>query len=260
MIYQYESTREFLQSEFDQRVRKNPRYSLRAYAGFIGINPAELSQIFKESRNLSLTSAQKITTSYGFNTEETRYFLWLLQKEKGKQFGLDLDIVEKKDKVQIRDADFADISKWYHFAILSLIDTRNFIWSSNYVAAQLGLTLSEAGLAMRDLQKAGLIQVDKKNIKSNKKAVQISSQIPSTSIKNYHKQMISKAAEALESVPTNKREYQSIGLALKPEDLPSLKTELDEFTDKLMAKYHKPDSPMVYQIQVCVFPLTKEEI
>lgn len=259
MIYDFQSTRDFLQSEFDQRVRVNSRYSLRGFAGFLGLNPAELSQVFKGSRNLSLTSAHKVVNAFGFNNEEARYFLWLLQRDKGKQFGLDLSFVETKQKSQLPEKSFAEISQWYHFAILSLIDTKGFEWSSNYVARRLGLTLSEAGLAMRDLQRLGLIKVESKKAKSTKKSVQIGGQIPSSAIKSYHKQMIQKSIEALENTPLHLREYQSVGLALKEEDLAPLKTELDEFTDKIMGKYHKPEAKSVYQIQISVFPLTKGE-
>lgn len=258
MIYNFENTKDFLQSEFDERLRKNPRYSLRAYSAFLGLNAAELSQVFKQTRHLSYPSAQKVIKAYGFNNDEARYFLWLLQKEKGKHFGLNLEILNKKEKPQIKEAEFAEISTWYHFAILNLIDTQDFIWSSQYVASRLGLSLSEAGLAMRDLQKYGFVQVTNKKAQSKKKSVQISSQIPSSAIRTYHKQMLKKANEALDSVPLEQREFQSIGIALREEELKSLKTDIDEFTDKLMAKYHNRKASSVYQIQICLFPLTRK--
>lgn len=259
MIYSFERTRDFLQSEFDERVRKNPRYSLRGFAAFLGVNPAELSQVFRGKRNLSLTSAHKITKAFGFNSDEARYFLWLLQKDKGKSFGLDLEFLDRKEKTGLKEMHFTEISQWYHFAILNLLETKNFEWSARYVSKKLGLTLSEAGLAMRDLQKVGLVVVENKNARSQKKMVYTASSIPSEAIRGYHQQMLVKAKEALDSVALHQREFQSVGLALRQEDMPKLKAELDEFTDRLMAKYHKRDAADIYQIQVCVFPLTKGE-
>lgn len=263
MIYQFDSTCEFLQNEFDERVRKNPRYSLRGFAGFLGVNPAELSQVFKGKRHLSLRSAQKITKALGYNNDETRYFLWLLQKEKGKQLGLDLEFIEKRDKKTVSAEQFSRISKWYHFAILSLVETAGFQWDSRHVSKKLGIGLSEAGLAMRDLQEVGLIQVEAqpkgKKLKGTNKTVRVASNIPSEAIRHYHRQMIQKSLEALDTVPLEAREYQSLGIALSPEKLPELKAEIDEFTDRLIGKYHKEGSNQVYQIQISVFPLTKGE-
>jgi uncharacterized protein (TIGR02147 family) len=257
MIYQFESAKAFLQSHFDDRVRRNARYSLRSYANFLGVNPAELSQVFKGQRNLSFTSAQKVTKALGFNSDEAKYFLWTLQMDKGQAMGLDLDFVQDKEKSNVPEQNFSEICQWHHFAILSLIDTKNFEWSSPFVAKSLGLSLSEAGLAMRDLQKFGLIKVEKKSPKATKSVVQISSNIPSSAIRTYHRQMLQKSIDALDSVPMELREYQSVGLALDEADLKKLKKEIDEFTDRIISKYHKKTAKNVYQIQIAAFPLTK---
>lgn len=257
MIYKYESARTFLQNHFDEKVRKNSRYSLRSYSAFLGVNPAELSQVFKGKRNLSFSSAEKVTQALGFNADEAKYFLWALQKDKGQTFGFDLDSSDDRTKSNIAAESFAEVCEWYHFAILNLIDTKGFQWSSQYVSKALGLSLSEAGLAMRDLQKAGLIKLEKKSAKVTKSKVEIASPLPSNSIRRYHRQMIQKSLEALDSVPLDLREYQSIGLALDDADLKSLKKEIDQFTDRVIAKYHKYTAKNIYQVQVCAFPLTK---
>jgi transcriptional regulator with XRE-family HTH domain len=45
--------REMLSTEFEQRRRNNPRYSLRAFARYLGTDHSTLSQILRNRRNLS---------------------------------------------------------------------------------------------------------------------------------------------------------------------------------------------------------------
>ena len=37
MIYDFQLTKDYLKSEFETRVRKNPRYSLRSFAQFLKV-------------------------------------------------------------------------------------------------------------------------------------------------------------------------------------------------------------------------------
>lgn len=45
--------RQALQTEFERRRQRNPRYSLRAFARYLGTDHSTLSQILRSKRNLS---------------------------------------------------------------------------------------------------------------------------------------------------------------------------------------------------------------
>lgn len=257
MIYKYESARVFLQQHFEEKVRRNRRYSLRSYSKYLGVSAAELSQVFRGKRNLSFSSAQKVIQSMGLNSDESKHFLWSLQVDKGKAQGFEFELIETKPKHEIPMTVFSSICEWYHFAIICLIDTKNFVWKSSYIAKRLGISVSAAGLAMKDLQKVGMVTVEKEGPKAKKAVAQISSPLPSDAIKKYHQQMLMKALDSLSYTPLDKREFQSLGIALEETDLKKVKKEIDEFTDRLISKYHKKSANHVYQIQVCTFPLTQ---
>ena len=257
MIYKYESAKVFLQQHFEEKVRRNPRYSLRSYSKYLGVSAAELSQVFRGKRNLSFSSAKKVIQSMGLNSDESKHFLWGLQVDKGKSQGFEFDPIENKPKQEIPMAVFSNICEWYHFAIICLLDTKNFVWKSSYISKRLGISVSEAGLAMQDLQKVGLVSVEKDGAKAKKAVAQISSPLPSDAIRKYHQQMLMKALDSLSYTPIDKREFQSMGIALEDSDLKKVKKEIDEFTDRLISKYHKKSANHVYQIQVCTFPLTQ---
>lgn len=262
MIYESASISEFLTEELAKRVQRNSRYSLRAFAKALSVNPAELSQVLRGSRKLSLNSAVKISRALGFSAAESRHFLMLLQKEKGKELGLTLDFLqdealETRDKLPL--VDFEQISDWYHFAILNLLDTKNFEWSANVISQRLGISQTEAKLAMRKLESTGLVSIEKTSRRLQARAHwEVGAQIPSMAIRKYHRQVLEKAAEALDNVPTDEREFQGIGMVVRTSDLARIKKDIDRFTDEMSAKYHRPREESVYQLEIALFPLTKD--
>ncbi|MFN3696078.1 MAG: helix-turn-helix domain-containing protein [Pseudobdellovibrio sp.] len=82
MVFEVETAQELLLEEFNRRVRLNSRYSLRAYATFLGVSSGALSEIMKGQRPLSLKYAIKIAKALGLNTVESRKFISLVQNAK----------------------------------------------------------------------------------------------------------------------------------------------------------------------------------
>lgn len=260
MIFEYENIKNYLQDEFASRIKKNPRYSLRSFAQFLQVHPAELSMIFKGKRNLSLNSALKVAKAMGLNQQESEHLLKIVQKEKVNKLNLDFSFLEKTEIIPIDIERFAQVCNWYHFAILNLIDTRAFIWSAAEISRRLGISVSEANMAMDDLLKSGLVEIEQKNRRLLAKAVQVHSQYPSHTIRKYHRQMIEKSLIALDEVRIDKREYQSIGFVTNAESLESIKTEIRNFSQHIAKKFHKTGGKDVYQIQVNLFPISKEQV
>ncbi len=260
MIYDFQLTKEYLKNEFETRVRKNPRYSLRSFAQLLNVHPAELSQIFSGKRHLSLPSARKVSLALGLSADENRQLFLLLQQEKGKNLGLDLDFQEDISTPNMADENFSKISQWYHFAILNLVETKDFQWNSRHVAKRLGISQSEAAMGMSDLQRLGVVHINPAphSSQAKKKLVVASPHLPSAAIRRYHQQMLDRAKAALEETSLERREFQSVGFVTNTTDIPSLKRDIDEFTNKIIKKYHKTKSTEVYQLQLCLFPLTKE--
>lgn len=263
MIFDYESIPDYLHDELEKRVARNSRYSLRAFAKALSLNPAELSQVLKGQRKLSLNSAYKVSQSLGFTPGETRHFLLMLQKEKGKSLGLPLDFWTSAGPEVSTDsvspADFERIGEWYHFAILSLLETKGFQWSASHISQRLGITAMEARLAMRNLEKLGFVTFPSPtSVQSPKAHWTVGAQIPSVAIRKYHRQVLEKAIDALENIPVDEREFQGIGLVIKKSDLKRFKGEIDRFTEMVRNKFHRPRESDVYQLQIVLFPLTHE--
>ena len=76
--------REFLRSELDRRVNKNPRYSLRAFSRFLGVDVGALSRLLANKQTITLRTANKICQNLGLDEEERRHFLDSVTHDRSK--------------------------------------------------------------------------------------------------------------------------------------------------------------------------------
>src|SRR3954468_19740013 len=70
-----ERFRNRLQREFDQRRQANERYSLRAFAAFLGTDHSTLSQILRSQRPLPLTRMRSWAKKLGLDSETTAAYV-----------------------------------------------------------------------------------------------------------------------------------------------------------------------------------------
>ena len=73
-IYGYFDILEFLRADFEERRRKNPRYSLRAMASKLELNSATVVRIMNGKRNVSKNLIPRFVVYLGLREREAEYF------------------------------------------------------------------------------------------------------------------------------------------------------------------------------------------
>lgn len=73
---------ELLRREFDKRISKNSRYSLRAFAFFLEVHPSALSRILSGKQELSIRSCSAIFSKIELSEDERRSFIESVIKDK----------------------------------------------------------------------------------------------------------------------------------------------------------------------------------
>ena len=136
--------REILQQEYIERLRKNPKYSMRAYANFLGIDSGSLSRLLNGQRKANSQTMEKLSLRLGINFQE-----------------IDEQGIRKSTPKDLSLEIFKIISDWQHFAILELIKTDDFINDTNWIASRLGLKNIEARDAIERLKNVDFIEEDK---------------------------------------------------------------------------------------------------
>lgn len=241
----------FLQQEFVSRCRKNPRYSLRAFAKSLSIEPSPLSAILRGKRPITEKMKKRLGLAIGIPLESLSQFT-KSEANPGTEFQ------------QLTLDSYAIISDWYHYAILELIRLKSFKPDLTFISKTLSISKTEAHIAIERLQRVGLLEI-KSNGKwvdtsTNGLATNINDDLTSQASKKLQKQILEMAIQALETLPTHVRNHTSITMAINPEDLPEAKMRIKNFRRELCDFFERNKKPtQVYNLGISLYPVTKVE-
>lgn len=260
--------RQILIRELASRTRRNPSYSLRAFARDLKIPASKLSQALRGIKGFSADRASSIATHLGLSSSEKDLFVDLVASEHARSLvGRTLAkerVAKKAENDEFAELDlerFQIISDWFHFAILELTDVKDFESSPEWISARLEISLEEAKDAIERLLDFGLLKKNKKG-RLSQTLIDIAtpSGIPSRSIREQHYQLLQKADKALDMYSVSERDFSAITLAIATEDIPKAKELIKvfrrNFNKEMQASQEKN---RVYCISIQFFPLDKNK-
>jgi uncharacterized protein (TIGR02147 family) len=249
--------REFLSQELTKRCQRNPRYSLRSFAQFLGITPSALSMILSGKRNVSKKAAQQIVEALALPPQLKVAFLYGCGKHSDLNFQEE-DLSNNYQKLALDTYEI--ISDWYHFAILSLIETKDFQPKLAWIASRLGITLAEVKTAVERLVRLGILDVSETKWKQTTKPIKVENTVSTAATRKHQRQMIEKALESLEHDPMDIRDMSSMTLAMDPKLVPTALKEIRKFRRKL-TKMLETSAPQteVYHLAIQLYPVSKRK-
>jgi uncharacterized protein (TIGR02147 family) len=240
---------QILKIELEQRKKANAAYSLRAFARYLGVSPAALSQLISGKRGLSLKRLNSLLEKLGLTPEESSRALRKLKRRRAESSQV---TVLKEDRFRL-------ITDWYHYAILSLGDLPDCKADPRWIAQRLGIRASDANEALARLQRLGLIKIQNGRYKQLSGSIRTTTDVPSSSIRRYHKNILGLAQSRIDEVPVEKREFTSITMAISTKNLEKAKKLTREFKRELSDLLDEGELDEVYQLSIQLFPLSKEE-
>ncbi len=264
------SYKNYLNEELERRIRINPKYSQRAFAKHLGLSPGELSEVLRGRRNLSLKSALRVAKALNLNPDETKHLVLSSQAEKvgnPNVAAVVKTLLGTEDHGDSHDSSsrqltldlFHLVSDWYCFAIVNLADCIDFRWSPTWIAKRLDITRAQAQLALERLERVGLIERHANSLRMAPDFVMSPSGIPSEAIRNYHRQIMQKATEALELQSIHEREFSGTSFAFDPKQIEAIKKDIAQFRSKLLTKYSKGKKTEVYHLELALFRITQSQ-
>jgi uncharacterized protein (TIGR02147 family) len=260
------SPSEFLLNELSRRKTKNRSYSARAFARDLGLSQPFLTQLLGKKRKLSEEKALQIAERLDLRSSGKNLFVTLARLEVagGEKSRASLkseveSLLRKRPDFRVLSQDvFNIVSDWHHFAIIELTKLRGFNFSMARVAKRLKISVQEVEHAVHRLVRVGLLKDE--DGKLSKPADRISfGEIPSEAVRRHHRQSLELAYKALEGQPFDKRDYQSLTLAIDSKDLLKAKDMIQNFMREFSARFEKPNPDAVYKMSVQLFRLDKEE-
>lgn len=243
---------------------KNPNISLRAFANRLSISPSSISEILNGKRRVSKKLAEKIVNKLHLDPEEQSSILKhfdLKNLNQGQLTGSTKEIT--KQTTQLDSDSFKSISEWYHFAILSLAETRDFKPEAEWISNRLNIKVSEANAAIERLLRLGMFkQANNGKLVLAKAQYRTSDEIASLALKKAHATNLELAKESLINDPIDKRDFNAMTMAIDVNKLPEAKELIREFKEKMCDILESGHKSEVYKVCIQLFPLTqvKEEV
>jgi uncharacterized protein (TIGR02147 family) len=255
-----------LKNELAKKIAQNPRYSIRAFAKRLGLDPTALSKLLNGSKKLTPGLADKISNRLELSPNEREDILAsmvLAYKEGGtKRFSPRVKQLDKKKPkpqpvLDLTPDIFRTISDWYHYAILQLIEQKDFINDPSWIASQLNISGLEASLAVQRLLRLGIVaEKDERLVRIAPNLTTGDPTLTSSAHKKRIKQVTQKSLESLENDAIKIRNHSTMTMSIDPELLPMAKVMIDEFMDTLAAKL-QTKKEHVYELQINLFPLQR---
>ncbi|MCB9253510.1 MAG: TIGR02147 family protein [Bdellovibrionaceae bacterium] len=244
---------EWLREEYIRRRERNPSYSLRAFARSLGLSPGPLSEILAKKRELSLKLALRIAQRIAMNPEQLEAFVEPLRKS-------------TPDPVSGKETRFRELSvdtyyliaDWYHFAILSLMETKNFEGGVRWIAERLSVSVVEVRSALERMERLGLVFKKAQTWLLNQEGVTTTHDVPNGALRKSHKQQLEIAKAALDSVPVEERDITSMMMAIDVSKLPKAKILIREFRRQLSQFLETGNKTEVYNLSIQLVPLSKK--
>jgi uncharacterized protein (TIGR02147 family) len=245
----------WLRQELVERVRRNPSYSLRAFAKQLGIPASRVSDIINEKRPITANNARLIAHSLGLNAADKDFFLKsiLEVKRKTKLQGSS----QKLDYIQIQDDIFSSISEWYHFAVLELTKVEGFRSDVRWISRRLGVSPHLIREAIDRLVRLNMLVADKNGNFKMAKSFTTTHDIPSSALVASHKQSLELAIKSLSDTPVSLRDVSSITFAMNIKKIPEAKARIQKFRRQLTKHLESGPSNEVYNLNIQLVPVSR---
>lgn len=232
-----------LVQEFDARRRKNARYSLRAYARDLGIEPSALLKVLKGQRRLTPKTYERIAGRLHRGITRGQ----ILRARPGWHTPVELET-------------FKVLSEWQHFALLELLRCENFEPSIQSISARLELSEETVSASVARLKELGLLEISEQGEwidRSGNLSTVHMGEVSAQALRSYHNQILRMASESLEHTPIQERDNSSMVFAAPEQLMPEIKDRIKKFRRELVSWIEsQPKASQVYQLAICMYPVT----
>jgi uncharacterized protein (TIGR02147 family) len=244
-----------LQAELGRRCAGNPQYSLRAFAKFLALDHATLSQLLRGKRRLTARTIVKLGTRLGLSEDRIQLYCSHARREGPPA----AQLANLREIGQMAHDTAALISDWHHYAILELTHLQEFRPDSRWIARVLGLTPDEVNVALTRLMRLGLLRMlgRERWVDLSGNTTASLADFAQVSIDRLARQVRGLLLHALQEGAPADCWHTSITLALPRARLAAVHERLARFQHELAALLDTDAvRDDVFQLEISLFPLT----
>lgn len=248
--------RVFLQQELVKRCNQNPRYSLRAFARMLEIEPSALSKILSGRRGVSKRKFKKFVEKLNLEPSLAEQMKPVRKRRKVST------PLENSNYQQLTLDAFRVIAEWYHYAILELTHVDGFEPNHKWTARVLGVSVHAVSVAVERLQRLEFLRIstDGKWIDQSGSITTVGNDFTDIAFRKLQKGILEKAITVLEEVPISLRDQTSVTMAIDSSLMSEAKERIKNFRRDLAAFLSGGvRRDQVYHLGVSLYPVTRIE-
>ncbi len=266
-VKNYWEYREYLKDFYSEKKKENNWCSLRYMGGKVSVDPSHLVKIFQLKRHIGNSLIDAFIKHCSLSGSEAEYFANLVRFNKAKS---DRDIKMYYERLlalkgtgarTLEKSKYEFYSRWYHSAILMLLDFYAFSGDYAALAAKLSppITPGKARKSIALLLKLGLI---KKTAPGSycltHKIITTGDHGRSIAVKAFQEETMRLAMESLSRHQPEKRNISTVTITLSEGDLGRVNDVIGQFRETLLRMARDEKTPdKVYQLNVQLYPLTQ---
>lgn len=267
-VFEFLDYRAFLRAHYAAEKERKPAFSHRFFSRQAGLkSPNFLKLVMDGERNLGPETVPKFVKALGLSGEAASFFGDLVTfnqadtvAEKNRAF--ERISASRRFRMAKRiDGDlFKYLSHWYYPAVRELAARQDFKENPKWIAARLRpkITPAEAGSALDLLLSLGLLVRDQDGrIVRGEPTLTTDHQVRSLGARNFHRQMLERASDSIETVPAVHRDLAALTVCVTPATAAVVKDRIHKFREEL-TQICDADTvgSVVYQLNIQWFPLS----
>lgn len=268
-IFDYVDYRFFMTDYFSLRKKSVRGFSYRAFARDAGLSASLLKDILSKRQNLTFQAMRRYARAMKLGVREVAYFEALTgfnnattNSEKNRFFS-EMVRLRGRSAVKFLDArQYAYFSRWYHPVVRELMVHTGLGNDPAAISACIvpRITPAKVRKSIALLVEIGLVYQDPEGIwRATDRVISSEYQIQSVALRNYHAAMLERAREALDTYPSDEREFQGMTVSASHATFMRMKDRIRAFTDELLAMAAADESATdeVFQVNLQMFPFTR---
>ncbi len=260
--------RDLLKEELAVRCERNQKYSLRAFARDLEVDPAALSRVLNGKQDFSYSSARIIADRLFNSSRRKELFLNLFEYSATKSEKTRRNLLVKiqslakqEPSISLSLDTFKVISDWYHIAIADMTQLKRFDPRPQRIAAALGISLAEAKSATERLLKVGILRTTAVGkLEKTSATLKTPTRVSSEHLRKFHRSMIQKALASLDGQDHLRRTITGVTLPLSENNIEQINGLIEEFKKSVLALSENTEpKEKLYQLNIQFFDLLTQE-
>lgn len=270
-IFEYLDYRAFLIDVYESAKSRGTAMSYRYLSRRAGFSsPNFIKLVMDGKRNLGDESIQAVAGAIDLNGEEAEFFAALVRFDQAQTSEQKNEAYQEvaasrrfRSARRIDHEMFEYLSHWYYPAIREMAARKDFVLDAAWISKHLWprVPVKSVRKAIVTLTELGLLVPDEEGgATRGEPSLTTGHEVGSLAIGNFHRQMMSCAADSIESVDREMRDISALTVCVPGDLVQELKSEIHRFRERMLEICDsQQDGDTVYQMNIQLFPLTKAD-